>query len=581
MEDVQEQTGYTTEDTAKPTDSRRSLVEDLCSEVEKARAKWSDRFKQMRADQKFAIGYQWPNDPERYNYVANITLRHVQQRTAALYAKNPKAVARRRDRIDYVEWDGDPDSIAKAQEHLQVAMQAMMPPDPNAVAVVQDYMRVMAERNRLDRVGKTLEVLYAYFWGEQKVPMKKQMKRLVRRVITTGVGFVKVDFQRAMKPRPDVERQLEDTTNRMAMLERMARDMSGRLFDEASAEWDRLNNMLQQLQNEDQVLVREGLVFNFPRSSAIIPDYKCTCLDGFQGADFVATEYIMSVDRIKEVYDVDVSNSFSRYDQVGKGHPTVDEADFRKGSVQEAGEASGEDLACVWEIEHKRDGLVYVVCDGYPDFLKPPQAPNVQVERFWTTYALMFNEVDSDSPDDIYPPSDVALIRDAQMEYNRARQGLREHRVANRPKTITGTPLSDEDKEKLETHPANAVIELDSLQPNQKVGDLLQPWNGPPIDPNLYEVNINFEDVLRTVGTQEANLGGTSNATATESSIAESSRLSSLESNVDDLDEFLSELARGGSQVLLKELQEETVRRIAGQGSVCFRPGFALDHLAQ
>ena len=96
-----------------------------------------------------------------------------------------------------------------------------------------------------------------------------------------------------------------------------------------------------------------------------------------------------------------------------------------------------------------------------------------------------------------------------QLDYNTARQGLREHRRAARPKTVvTAGALDAEDIEKLESHPSNAILELNGLQPGQKVDDLLQAFTGPEINPALYDVTPYFEDTLRVVGFQEANMGG-------------------------------------------------------------------------
>src|SRR3546814_19580726 len=69
-----------------------------------------------------------------------------------------------------------------------------------------------------------------------------------------------------------------------------------------------------------------------------------------------------------------------------------------------------------------------------------------------------------------------------------------------------------------------------------KPGDVVQRAELNPIDPALYDVNQAFEDVLRTVGTQEALMGGMSGGTAPESSIAEQGRISTISANVDDLD---------------------------------------------
>ena len=155
-----------------------------------------------------------------------------------------------------------------------------------------------------------------------------------------------------------------------------------------------------------------------------------------------------------------------------------------------------------------------------------------------------------------------------QHEYNRARQGLREHRRANRPKyAAPAGVLEEEDKAKLATHPANAVIELQALAAGQKVNDVIQPVGQIGIDPNLYEVRTIFDDIQLVVGAQEAQFGGLSKATATETSIAESARMSSLGANVDELDSFMSEVTRSAGQVLLAELSREEVVKIVGPGA--------------
>ena len=172
----------------------------------------------------------------------------------------------------------------------------------------------------------------------------------------------------------------------------------------------------------------------------------------------------------------------------------------------------------------------------------------------------------------IFPPSDVKLIRDMQMDYNRARQGMREHRRAARPKTVVSAGMVDaEDLEKLSNHPDNAIIELNGLQPGQKVDDLLQAFRGPPIDPNLYETEQIFTDMMRVVGIQDANIGGGAGGggqSATQSNIAEASRATAMGSNIDDIDDLLTGIARAGSQILLQECSVDTVKRIVGEGAV-------------
>src|SRR5690606_23978944 len=107
-----------------------------------------------------------------------------------------------------------------------------------------------------------------------------------------------------------------------------------------------------------------------------------------------------------------------------------------------------------------------------------------------------------------------------------------------------------------------------ALASGQRIEDVLQRGPTAPIDPNLYEVEQLYSDLMRTVGAQEANLGGTSNSTATESSIAENSRLATVADNVADLDKFLTDLARSTGHLLLQELDRDTVVEIAGPGAV-------------
>ena len=77
-----------------------------------------------------------------------------------------------------------------------------------------------------------------------------------------------------------------------------------------------------------------------------------------------------------------------------------------------------------------------------------------------------------------------------------------------------------------------------------------------------------FDDVQLVVGQQEANFGQVSKGTATETSIAESSRMSAIGANIDDLDSFMSEITRAAGQVLLLEMSKDEVIKIVGEGAV-------------
>lgn len=540
-------------DAPKPEAARAALVKEWQDKVARAKKHWKTAHDRMREDQDFYMGKQWPAQSDRDDrYVANLVQRHIGQRVSALYAKNPKFVAKRRQTIDFADWDENLAAFQSMQTAFMQAQATGQPLDPVMQRTMQDIMQGMQKRRMLDKVARTMEVVAHHQIAEQQPVFKTQFKQAVRRACVTGVSFVKLGYHRVMQKRPEDVEKITDITEQLSTLERLAADKADEKFDDTSARMEQLRQLHKELSEREEVLVREGIVFDFPTSNSIIPDPKCRQLSGFVGADWVAQEFVMDIEEVKEIYKVDLGKSFTAYEDLNGRDRAIDK---------------DEKKAVVWEIYSKKDGLCYVVADGYHDFLKEPDEPAIKMERFWPWFTLIFNEVENDK--EIFPPSDVRLLTPVQREYNRARQALREHRHANRPSYATYMgALSETDKENLQSHPANAVIQLQNLSPGQAVNQILQPIQHSPIDPALYDTQMLLDDMMRVVGTQEANLGATGASTATEVSVAEGSRMSALSSNIDDLEDFLTELARATGQVLLKEMSQETVLRIAGPGAV-------------
>ena len=570
-------------DEPTPHEERRRLVDGWNKDIKEAKAFWSQEFDRMRADQNFALGLQWSNDFTDDRYVVNVTHRLIQQRVAQLYAKNPKAIAKRRERLLATVWDGTQSALETAMQTMQTvvpmgmtSMQMGMMPNPmtagaaaQAGAVIADAEKVRQEQNQIDKMGKTLELLYQYEIDEQIYPFKTMMKNTVRRSSTNGVGYLKLGFQRAMEKRPEITQGIADAAERLAVLERITADIADDQLDDETSEMERLRLMLRDLQSQEEIVVREGLLLDFPSSTSIIPDTRCQNLKTFLGCDWVAQEYLFTHNEIKEIYNVDVGGSLATLYK--REHRALSGPDFHSHVMQRdvlQEEKYDNDLFAVWEVYCRKDGLVYHICDGYTDFLREPTTPEIYLERFWPWFALVLNEVDNDRR--VFPPSDVNLIRHQQKEINRMREAVREHRIANRPLTAVAQGLLDEeDKEQLQNRPGNSIVELQALQPNQSVDSVLQTVNGPGLDPNLYEVQTTYDDIMRVTGMSEAAMGmAGGGVTATEVSQAEQARGTALASSIDELNDFLSEVARAAGQVLLLNVSEETVKRVVGPGAV-------------
>lgn len=552
----------------EPNKSRKALVGKWASRVRSAKGFFRKDFEQMEKDIKFAAGAQW-NGGNNGRYVANIVQRHIAQKVASLYAKNPTIVCKRRQSMDFTLWDETMATVQAGAAQAQQATAMGQPVNPGLIQLVQDIAQGMNKRKLMDKIAMTAQILANYFLDNQIIPFKAQMKQATKRSSTTGVAYVKLGLKRAMQMRPEDAEMVSDISQKLERIQSEIYDLTDGDKTAADAEAEQLKLQLADLQAAPYEITEEGPVFDFPRSNALIVDPRCTQLTQFVGAHWVAQEFILTANDVKDIYHVDLKKGdYTAFDSPMDGEKPSSSSDSLYRDRDERGRFSKSADRCrVWEIYNKDDRMVYVVCEGYSDFLKEPGEPDVKIKRFWPFFALAFNESENDQR--IYPQSDVFLIRDQQREYNRLRDGLREHRFANRPAmAVADGALDPEDVEKLINHPANAVLSIKALQPNAKIDDVLQSIKKPPIDPALYDDSQSFTDIQRIVGDQEANLGGTSNSTATESSIAESSRMTSMASNIDDMDDLLTNLSRALGELMFREISPDTARKICGPGAV-------------
>lgn len=545
---------------------RGELVKDWLQRIEEAQTHWKDTFNDMRESARFSAGKQWPSPKRKEDrYVANITLRHINQRVSSIYAKNPRVRAERMEKIWYQVWDGTKEMLDQASMAVAVAQGeprvmaaiaqgAIQPPTmPPAVAeqVVKEAASIEQKKKLADQMGKTLELVAQYSLDEINPRFKIQAKQLVRRVLTCKAGYIKLGYQRIMGTTPDIDAKIKDASDRIAHLESLAADLADDVIQLHSKEVEELTLNLSALQAQKEIVLREGMLFAFPKAWAIIIDPGCTQLKGFIGADWIAEQYLFTPRQVQKIYGIDVGKNFAPYQANGRTGITPKRESSTYCSVYEVYDLVGQ--------------MAFTVIAGYKDFAKAPAEPDVTLEQFHPYFALTFN--DTEDTDSIFPPSDVELIRPMAVEYNRAREGLRDHRWANRPATVAAKGVLEKaTKEEFASHPPNALIET-NLSKNDDINKVLMPKPTVPIDPAAYDTEQVFMDTQRVVGGQSADFGGTMGATATEVSVADSARVSTLQSNIDDLDEFLTDTMRSMGQILLTEMSLETAREIAGPGA--------------
>lgn len=552
-------------------EQQRSLVKVWLSRISRAKLKWKPDFERMRKNMEFVSGLQWfdqktIDDPR---YINNITLRLVNQKVATLYAKNPTAEVIQRERMDYQVWDEEIESIREATIHATLLQQTNQPLPPELNALFSDFLSGQERKRLVKRVAKTLEKCYSYCVDSQKPEFKTQMKQMVRRTIICSVAFVRPVFCRDNSQYLELS-SIDVKTNidaRMGRIKELLNRIEEDGKDTSSADYGTLQSLVmslgvsQQLQDETQL--SERIEFDFPLANSIIVDERCSSIKEFVGARWVAQEYILPVEDVNSIFNTDLKPGISEDEDSAK--------EFIPENSRNTDPDKNEKLVYVYEVYDKNTKTKFFVCDGHKDYLSPPEVPFPAITGFWPWVCLTFNdiEVDPNSKTSIYPPSDVQLCKNPQMEWNRTREALRDHRNASAPRYAGRKGiLTENDKTALRNCVPNQFIDLEGVPPDMKIGDVFAPIPVVPVTPELYDTAPLEQDFMLGVGAQQANLGPAQpNVTATVGTIAEQSRLDVAGSNVDDLDSALSSLAQASGEMILQGFSKQTVQRIVGPGS--------------
>ena len=577
------------------TEADKALVRKIQKTIKLDKQHHAKAFKRMQSSMFMAM-HGRAMDWSAKNYKANIVGRHINQKTASIYAKNPKIVARRKEMMDFELWDETPESLQIAMQTLQATMQASLAPQPadpltgqpaapppeqmaamqaqqaaaqQAQALLQDVQTGMVRRQMVKKFGKTLELVFADSMRQQTpLDFKTAMKQLVRRAATNAAAYVELGFKREFGIPQATNDVLEDYEQQMEHLQGLMKDAAEDKIGEYSAGMAELQKMIAAEEAKPQKTKRVGLTFDFHQSTKVIPDRMTKNLVGFVGSRHLTVEILYPKKDAEEHFGCDLGSEYTPFNIDGKREGETAGIDY--GDQEPSGffaiDRTENDYVCVYKHYDKRSGLMYVVCEGHSKFLREPSPPDVEVPRFWPVYPITFNPTENEG--EIFPPSDVELLADQQNELNRSRQGKREHRNAARPRWVYANgALEEEDVDLLmEMGPMEAAgINLGG---QTKVGDVLQAMPVPGVDPNLYDTNEILQDASMTVGANASQLGGLQKSTATQAAIADGAASNNDASAVDDLDAFLTTIARDGGVILQTNLTKEDVVKIAGRGAV-------------
>ncbi len=560
----------------EPSESVQAFVREWIAKVRAARSFFKGDFKRMRQDMEFAAGIQWDAQTsivEEDRYVANFLNRQVNDKVAALYARDPKFIAERQPRLEFEVWDGRMESLEQSVSN------AGDPDDVAAKTLILDFTQGRMQKDNLEKIGNTLAILFSWNVHNQKPSFKLQIKQLVRRVVTAGVGFVRLGFTREDQPlwaSSDTDSTLQ---NRIKQAKLIIEELESGKLQNPTPATETLRNLFSSIEDSAQDLeqsdVKERLTFDFPVATSIIPDKACRCLKGFVGARWVAQQTFLPLSAIAAYFErpeiLSTSSELVKYSNPSESS-TIEETNYIENDPSSiVTQHQADPIGCVFEVWDLDTKTSFFLLDGFNDFLQSPEPAFPETKQFWPWVCLTFNDVETElgCKASIYPPSDVRIAKSAQVEWNKSRNSLANHRVASSPRYVglKGT-ASDVDLENLKDLNPHEILWLKGLPPGTKPSDIFGRLPTERIDPLLYQTEPFLQDIFLSLGTEQGPQPASDRATATAATINEQARIVAKSSNVDDLDDLLTQLAEAGGEILIREVSIETVKRVVGPGAV-------------
>lgn len=556
-------------------DSVQADVRKWLKRIENAENKWCETFKEMRENMEFTAGYQWEGQKSLRDarYKTNMTNRMVNQKVATLYAKNPTVEVLPQKRLNYRLWDGKLETLTQAIMLAQQYQATKMPVPMEVMALLSDVMQGQQYEETIKRVCETLTIACQRQLETQKPDFKEQMKQLVRRVVICKVGYVRTIFcddQSAGYKSVSSLDENNSSQDRVARANRILGRIEDGEIDASSAEVETLRSLALSLGataqgDDEQDTLPQRIEFDFLPATSVIPDERCRNLKEFVGAGWVAIKFPLPRSEVNALFNVEIKSGTNDSDDATQRKPN-NLAD------PESDDEPKDPNVDLYEVLDKKTKTRFFVCKGYKGYVLAPEPLYPAVAGFWPLDALTFNDVESDTCSDkvtLFPPSDVDLVRDPQMEWNRTRDALRDQRNANAPSYVARkNALSDNDKQAIRNRVPNALLELESIPPDQKPSDFVSVLQVAAIDPAVYNTEPLASDMMLSSGMQEANMGAAQpNVTATVGTIAEQSRMTVAASNVDDLDDFLTRVVQKASEMMLRAMDATTIQLLVGVGA--------------
>ena len=487
--------------------------------------------------------------------------------------KQFKKIKRNRKYMEgLVDGDGGYDE-AKAMANLVFATtQGLLPhyfaKNPEVQVQPAQHVNPRADSYELTgRFARTIELTLNRVMDESK--LKERAKAMIRSILSSGVGWIKVSYQRDIYEDPIIKGRLEDMNKTVGELQmRLQRVQEGEEDpDELKIQEEEAVQIVGSLQKQLEVIRAEGLVIDNIPVECMRMDPGVRTIEEYQLAGWIAFYTYMTPEKVMATYNLSKEevekHTFYGYQVIDEHDPRPSIAGDDERSRKQKGDFYGS-LLRVWELYDKDVNTVYTWADGGEQWLKPPQHPDPIGERFYPFFMLGFNWIDGVD----WPLSDVDLLRNLQDEYQNTRLQQAKHRELAKPMWAGDRDrVTRQDIEAFSMGDIGEVVLVSAG--GQPVNQVFTPAVHPPFNPQIYDTNQIRSDMEWVSGLGDAMRGSVQRAkTATEANIVREGLGDRVGEKQDTTESFLTELSRYIIQVLMQELPPELVQRFAGPEAI-------------
>lgn len=406
------------------------------------------------------------------------------------------------------------------------------------------------------KFAETLEVVLNNAL-EKDAKIKKKGRAALRSAMATGVGWVKMQYQRSYGKDPVIQSRLQDIQDNIAALRRARLELEDASGTEQDALIQEMEVQMQALQSQPEIVVAEGLVLDrVPMEDLLFLDDGLIDFDDYPDAQEIAQRIWMPATRFTELFGKKVPDGATRYAS----------RDKEDGSTHtKAGDTA--ELVCVYEIWSKTTNSVFTLIEGCTsEWAREPYQPDFRTRRFNPFYGLAYNLVDGYFD----PVSDVEYLMDLQDEYNAMRTQQMDARKENKPVWLfrMNGNLTEDDMERIVNRGSRQFVGVQG-NPSQPLAEDIANFPPQPVNPVIYDASPILRDIEMLTGASDASRGFINKAkTATEAEIMSMGLQSRSAERQDAIDEWLTDIANGAAELLLQAMTTAQAQALAGEDAV-------------